>query len=130
MLVFQYTLSLFTIFLGNRLNIPYFTYTAKENWKEGCNPNNALNFSIPTCRYRTLTPHWICWFSNIQASQPAKSSIQFFFNKKNLFSPTSTYLTLDPLPLVIISTLFYMNWLDKRGHYMWWYCTCKHVSLF
>ena len=53
-----------------------------------------------------------------------------FFNKKFLFSSTSTNSTLDPLPRVSVCTLFYMCWLDKRGHYMWWYFTCKHVALF
>ena len=67
---------------GNDLNIPYFTSTAKENWKEGCNSINALNYSFLTCRQRTSTPHWLHWFSNVQASQPAKLSIQSFFNRK------------------------------------------------
>ena len=53
-----------------------------------------------------------------------------FFNINHLFSSTSTYPTLGPLPLVIVSMLFYMYWLNKKGHYMWWYFTCKHVSLF
>ena len=30
----------------------------------------------------------------------------------------------------IVATLFYMYWLDKRGHCMWCYFTCKHVSSF
>ena len=38
------------IFWGNHFEIPYFTYTAKENWKEDCNLNNARNFSLPTRR--------------------------------------------------------------------------------
>jgi hypothetical protein len=70
------------------------------------------------------------WSSNVQANQPVKSSIQAFLTENYLFSFTSTYPTLDRLHLVIISTLFYMYWLDKRGHYMWCYFTCKHVSLF
>ena len=42
MLVFEYTLSLFIISYMNHLNIYYFTYNAKENWKEGCILNNTL----------------------------------------------------------------------------------------
>ena len=59
-----------------------------------------------------------------------RSSIQALSTENDLFSSTCTDLTLDPLPFVMVFMLFYMYWLDKRGHYMWWYFTCKHVSLF
>ena len=36
--------------LGVSFKNYYFTYIAKENWKEVCNSNNALKFSIPTRR--------------------------------------------------------------------------------
>ena len=62
--------------------------------------------------------------SNLQ-SHPSN----IFQQKNYLFSSTSTNPILDLLPLVIVSTLFYMYVPDKRGHYMWWYFTCKHVPL-
>ena len=43
------TLVVIINFLGKYLKLPYFTYTAKENWKEDCNSSNALNFSLPAC---------------------------------------------------------------------------------
>ena len=58
--------------------------------------------------------HWIRWFNIVQANQHAKSSIQAFQHKSYLLSSTSTESTLDPLPLVIISMLFYMYRLDKE----------------
>jgi hypothetical protein len=33
-------------FWGNHLKIPHFTHIAKENWKEDCNSNNTLQFSL------------------------------------------------------------------------------------
>ena len=65
------------------------------------------------------------------SSQPACEVIHpSFFNKILLYNSfTSPDPTLDPLTLVIFSTLFYMYRLDKRGHHMWRYFTCKHVSL-
>ena len=66
-----------------------------------------------------------------QCMSPSKWSLSFLVIIINKCIETpSTNPTLDPLPLVIVSTLYYINWLDKRGHNMWWYCTCKHVSLF
>ena len=35
-------------FWGNHFKIPYFTYTAKDDWKEDCNSNNALPFFRPS----------------------------------------------------------------------------------
>jgi hypothetical protein len=37
-------------FLGNHLKIPHFTHIAKENWKEDCNSNNTLQFSLQARR--------------------------------------------------------------------------------
>ena len=34
--------------LGNNIKISYFTYISKENWKEDCNLNNTLKFSLPS----------------------------------------------------------------------------------
>ena len=59
-------------------------------------------------------------------SHPSK----YFLQKNYLFSSANKNPTLDPLSLVIVSMLFYMYWLDKRGHYMWWYFSCKHGTLF
>ena len=70
--------------------------------------NWMLIFSLPARGQRPWTPHWIRWFSNIQANQPAKSSIQAFSTQIYLFWSTSVDPTPDPLPLVIVSTLFYM----------------------
>ena len=33
-------------FFGNNFKIPYFIGTTKENWKEDCNSNNTLKFSL------------------------------------------------------------------------------------
>ena len=38
-------------FLGESFKgVLYFTYTVKENWKEGYNSNNMLKFSLPAPR--------------------------------------------------------------------------------
>ena len=81
---------------------------------KGCKSNLALEFPLSAHGWRPVTPHWICWFSNVQAHQLVKSSIQAFSMQNYLFASTSTNPTLDPLPLVIVSTLLYMYWLDKK----------------
>ena len=79
-------------FGGNHLELPHFTYTAKENWKEDCNSNNALNLPLLARRQRTLTPHWICWFNNAKANRLANSSIQSFPTKITSFHPLAQTL--------------------------------------
>ena len=135
----------YCIFLRNSLKISYLSYTTFSPYTPSnhlfwlypnlfflgaqflfifsyvSDSNKALIFSLPTHGWRPLTfKPTSLW------SHPS----HLFQQKNYLFSSTYTDPTLDPLPLVIIFIIFYINWLDKRGHYMWWYFSCEHGSLF
>ena len=104
--------------MGYHLKLPSLTYMAKENWKKIVIQLTCWYFPSHHIGRKTLTPHWIRWFNNIQANQHAKSFIQYFSTNKYLFSSTSTNPTLDLLPLLIGSMLLYMYWRDKVCHYV------------
>ena len=86
-------------------------------------PTLVLFFLTP---HSPLTPHFFGFCKRLFFMK----DVSLLTIENYLSSSTSTYPTLDPLPPVIVATLSHMRWLDKRGHYMWWYFTCKHVSLF
>ena len=112
----SYTLSVFINFWGIILKYPIWLILHFYPYI----PSNQFVFTIPhffLSQGPTIVHAW-------------KSSIQVFPTKSDLFSSTSIDPTLNPLPLVIVFMLYYMYWLDKRGHYMWWYFTCKRFSLF
>ena len=87
MIVFKYTLSVIINLLGESfINTQFYLY----------------------CIFSLIPQVTNVFDFNVQTSQPAKSSIQDLSTKNSLFSSTSTYLTLDLLLLVIVSTLFYI----------------------
>ena len=95
----------------NIFKIPYFTYIAKENWKEYCNSINAMKFSLPAYRWSTGEQYLHIGYVGSITFKPTnlRSHPSKLFQLKIAFFPsTSTDPTLDPLPLVIVSTLFYM----------------------
>ena len=86
-------------YFGELFRSTLFHLYYKENWKEDCNLNNTLKFSLPTLRYRTLTPHWIHWFNNVQANWLEKLFIQFFSAKITSFHPLPQTLPLTRYPI-------------------------------
>ena len=97
---------------------------------KGCNWSIVLDYEMKFKHDIEVSMCLGTWCS-LCSSHPACEVIHPSVSTKNyLFSFTSANPTLDPLHLIIVCTLFYMYWLEKRGHYMWWYFTCIHVSKF